>query len=137
MIAASLPVDATAERIWDALTTPEEMELWLGSIKNVGTEDCGPLRPGSTLIFTARNKPASSTVVEYVERRALTLRSVQGPVSATYAYRIQPGQPCQLSLEIECKASGLLKLLQPLIRRTLIKTDAPQVARIKDLVEGD
>lgn len=135
MIAARTDIDASPERIWHALTTPEEMQLWLGSIQDVKTEDGGPLRLGSVLTFTARGKPASSTVIACEDERALTLKSVQGPVAATYIYRIQPGQPCHLSLEIECKASGLLKLLQPLIRRTLIKTDAPQVTRIKELVE--
>ena len=128
--------DATT--IWRHLTVPELMARWMSSVKELRSEDGQPLQRGSTYVFTAATGAHSrAQVVECDPERLIALRSVQAGFTATYRYGIQPnGDGCRVTLEANCSASGFARLLAPLIRPLIRRTDGDQVREIKRIVES-
>ena len=83
-------IDRSAAEVWRHLTEPDLMAAWMTSVDGLRTADGGPLRDGTRLVFTVRGAERESEVVEFETERLLSLRSTQGPVTATYRYELQP-----------------------------------------------
>jgi carbon monoxide dehydrogenase subunit G len=128
-------VQAAPAAVWALLTDWERMDRWV-----TGASDFrGPTPPakGGTVAFTARGVERSSTISELDPGRALTLTSVQGPVTAHYRYALAPeAGGTKVSLRAEVTVRGPLRLLAPTIRRSIMKEDGGQLARLKALAES-
>ncbi len=133
-------IDAAPAKVWHYLTDPALMITWMNGIEAMRSDDGGPLRKGGTLVFTARGKERSSTVIELQREHAMTLRSTQGPVTATYRYRMKPdgdaNQGVRMTLEADCRARGPALLFMPLINLMIRRVDSGQLKALKSLVEG-
>ena len=130
-------IEADADTIWRWLTVPELMNQWISSVADLRSEDGAELDRGSRLLFAARGQVHYSTVVEFATARALTLRSTQGPVTADYRYRIDERMGhCEVTLDIDCRASGVIRVLMPAIRIAAWLTDRGQIQRLKALIES-
>lgn len=134
-IDATEPIHATPQEVWSALTDWSGMHRWVTGADGFS----GPTPPttGGTVTFTARGAQRSSTISELDPGRALTLTSVQGPVTAHYRYTVSPdGGQTVVGLRAEVIVRGLLRVLAPTIRRSIAKEDGGQLARLKALVEA-
>ena len=70
--------------------------------------------------------------------RLIALRSTQGAFTATYTYRLRPDGPATVvTLEADCVASGLARLLAPLIRHLIRRVDGGQLVHLKDSIMQD
>ena len=99
----------------------------------------GPLAVGTVLTFVARGKEHTSTVASLEPRRAITLRSVQGGVTADYAYTVRPGDEpggSAVSLQADVATRGVMTLLAPVIRGAIAREDGEQLTRLKAWVEA-
>ncbi len=67
----------------------------------------------------------------------MTLRSVQGAVTADYVYSVDPvaDEASRVTLTADVTTSGGMKVLAPLIRSAIAKADRGQLARFKAFVE--
>ena len=122
--------------VWRVLTVPELMRHWIRSVEELRTEDGAPLRLGSRLLFTARGGEHASEVTVFEPGAGLTLCSKQGPFTATYRYELASrNSGCVASLRIDCEATGVAKLLSPLIKWLMWRTDRGQLDAIKGIAE--
>lgn len=136
MPSAALVVRADAATIWRWLTVPELMNRWMHSIENLRTEDGASLCQDTILRFVARGREHTTRVTEFEPERALSLRSIQGPITADYRYLIDgTDDPCFVTLSIDCRATGPARLIAPLIRIAAWHTDKGQIQRLKSAVE--
>lgn len=134
-IDATETIHATPDAVWAALTDWGGMTRWLPSAENMR----GPTPPsnGGTLTFTARGTERTSTITALDPGKAITLTSVQGPVTAHYRYTVAPdGAGTKVGLVADIVVRGLLKLLAPTIRKSIAKEDGEQLAALKRVVES-
>jgi hypothetical protein len=108
---------------------------WMTGVENLRAD--GPLEVGTSLVFTARGKERRSEIVDIDPGRLLTLRSVQGGVTADYRYEVEPVDDgsSTVSLRAECATTGAWSIVGPVIRRLVKRTDGDQPDRLKALVE--
>lgn len=113
-------------RVWDRLVDWGSAAQWMPGVEDLRAE--GPLAAGTTLIFTARGKERRGTIAAVEPGRSLTLRSVQGGVTADYAYEcVEQDGGTRVSLVADCTMTGPVRLLGPLIRYAVRRADGGQL----------
>lgn len=98
----------------------------------------GPTEVGTRLAFTSRGKARESEIVAVDPGRSVTLRSVQGGVSADYTYAMESfgEESTMLTLVADCQTRGLWNLLGPVLRPMLKRADGGQLNDFKATVES-
>jgi uncharacterized protein YndB with AHSA1/START domain len=128
-------IDRPVPDVWRELTDWEGGGRWLPGVDAMRCD--GGTRPGATVTFRSRGKDRTSTISEVVPGTAVTLESVQGGVQARYAYRLEPaGQGTRAWLCADVVTRGVTTLLGPVIRAAVRRTDAVQLERLREVVEG-
>jgi uncharacterized protein YndB with AHSA1/START domain len=123
-----------ADQVWAALTDWDTAAGWLG-VDQVRAP--GATEVGARLQFTARGRERTSEITELDPGRALTLRSVQGGVTADYRYTLEPdGGATQLTLVADVVARGAWRPLGPVIRTAIRRTDAGQLDALAGVLDG-
>lgn len=130
-------IAANPATVWACLTDFENANRWMPGIDNFAPADDGPLENGTRLAFMSRGKQRESRITAFEPDRKLALTSTQGGVTATYAYSLAPmGDGTQVTLDADCRATGLWKLLHPVIVIAMKKADSPQLKNLKKVIEA-
>lgn len=120
--------------VWAALTNWDRAHEWMAGIDSMASG--GPTETGTVLTFLARGKQRESEITAVAPGRQVSLTSRQGPVCATYTYTCAPdGHGTRLRLVADCEIRGPLKLLGPLLRTAIRRTDGGQLRALKELLE--
>lgn len=123
---ASTTVGQPVGAVWERLVDWDTANRWMPGVDAVRAT--GPLAAGSTLVFTARGKERLATVAALESGRSITLRSVQGGVTADYRYECAAGGGgTHVGLVADCTMTGPVKLLGPLIRYAIRRADGGQL----------
>lgn len=126
--AATESIPASTQAIWTVLTDWDRAPDWLGVERMHGD---GPPRIGGELAFTARGTERTSTITELEPGRRITMTSTQGPVTAHYRYAIAPsGAASTVTLEADVLVRGPLRIIAPVIRKSIAKEDGTQLERL-------
>lgn len=127
-------INAPVVEVWRHLTEPPLMEKWMTGVDKLRSHDGRPLSTGSRLLFTARGKERCSNVVAYSPCEHITLQSTQGPITATYAYRVYPatadGLATRVTLDADCVAEGIARIFSTILRPLIRKADGGQLERL-------
>jgi uncharacterized protein YndB with AHSA1/START domain len=114
-----------AEQVWAALTDWDGAARWL-KVDRIHAE--GPTAVGTRLVVTTRGRDRASEITELEPGRSITLRSVQGGVTADYRYTLEPdGDGTRLTLVADVTTRGPWRLLAPVIRTAIRRADAGQL----------
>lgn len=121
--------------VWSVLTNWEMAGDWLPHMASCQ----GPteMRVGDELSFLYHDQPGSATVEVLDPGRRLVIRRTNGPVEAVFTYEVEGtdvGTTVRLSADIE---TSQLRLVRPLLRRGLVRTDRDQLQRLKAHLEPD
>ena len=109
---------------WTGEGTTHEGEPFTGRLVFLTVAE----KHGVALSFSARGKERESEITAVAPGRKVSLTSRQGPVSATYTYTCTPdGRGTCLRLVADCRIRGPLKLLGPLLRTAIRRTDGGQL----------
>ena len=139
-MAHTLSVEEVVERpvseVWERLTDWENAHRWMPGIEGMTAD--GETAAGTRLLFHARGKERSSTIVDCDAGRSIVLRSVQGGVTADYRYEVHDidGRSTRVTLVADCQVTGLWRLLSPLLRMAIRAADGKQLRLLKAAVEG-
>jgi hypothetical protein len=88
----------------------------------------GPTAVGTTLVFTTRGKQRTGQIVALDPGRSVTLRSIQGGVTADDVYAcVQHDKGTRVSLVADSSITGPLRLLGPVIRYAIRQADSGQL----------
>jgi carbon monoxide dehydrogenase subunit G len=116
------PVDAVWERLIDWDTAAE----WMSGVDALRVH--GPSAAGTTLVFTTRGKQRTAQIAALDPGRSVTLRSIQGGVTADYVYAcVRHGDGTRVSLAADCRMTGPLRLLGPVVRSAIRRADSGQL----------
>jgi carbon monoxide dehydrogenase subunit G len=122
---ATRTVPRPADQAWATLTDWDSAAGWLG-VDRIRAE--GPTAVGTRLTFTARGKDRVSEISALDPGRSVTLRSVQGGVTADYRYTVEPaGDGTRLTLVADVTTRGPWRALGPVIRAAIRRSDAGQL----------
>lgn len=125
--AASATVGHPVAVVWGRLIDWDTADRWMSGVDAVHVE--GPVAAGSTMIFTARGKERPATIVALEPGHSITIRSVQGGVTADYTYAcVARGGETSLSLVADCSMTGPVRILGPVIRYAIRRADGGQLA---------
>lgn len=125
-------VAAPPDAVWAALTDWSLAPRWMPGV----TAMSGPVSPGAVVTFTVRGKERTAVVETLDAPRTLALLSHSGPVTAVYTYRLAAaGGGTTLRLLADVEVRGPLKVLAPVIRRSIAKEDGVQPERLRAVVE--
>lgn len=135
-IDTEVTIDKPVDVVWERMTDWDRSGDWMPGVD--GVEADGETVAGTTLTFRARGKDRTATVLDVEPGRALTLRSIQGGVTADYRYLVEPvgDGRSRAQLVAECRTSGLWSLVGPLLRVAIRRTDSSQMLKLKAAVES-
>ena len=129
-------IDRDPQVVWKRLTDWERAADWMAGIDALEAD--GPSAAGTRLAFLARGKRRESVIAGLEPGRSLVLTSRQGPVEATYTYRIEPERGgTRLRLLAECDVAGPLRLLAPLLRAAIKRADGGQPEALRRVLEAE
>ena len=137
-ISATETISRPPEHVWAVLTDWPGAVRWMNGIESMSIE--GDTVEGALIRFHTRGKDRDSVIARCDPGREIVLRSQQGGVTADYTYSLEPvgESSTRVSLVAECDFSGLrYRLLGPLIRFAIRRTDGGQIAALKRVIEGE
>ncbi len=129
-------VERPASDVWERLTDWKNAGRWMPGIDGMAAD--GGTAVGTKLVFHARGKERSSTIVDSDAGRSIVLRSTQGGVTADYRYEVHDidGRSARVTLVADCQVTGLWRLVSPLLRMAIRVADGKQLRLLKAVVEG-
>ena len=123
---ASATVGQPIGDVWERLVDWDTAHRWMPGVDAVRAP--GPLAAGSSVFFTARGKERVATIAALDPGRSITLRSVQGGVTADYTYEcVADGPGTRVGLVAECSMTGPVRLFGPVIRYAIRRADSGQL----------
>lgn len=123
---AETTIHRPVEEVWERLVNWDDAAQWMPGVDGLRAQ--GPTAVGTALVFTSRRKQRSSQIAAMDPGRSITLRSTQGGVTADYVYACAPhGDGTRVSLVADCRMTGPVRLLGPVIRSAIRKADGGQL----------
>lgn len=124
------------EEVWNYLTDFAHAAEWMKGVDSMNQTSDGPLGVGTRFVFRARGADHVTEVTAYEPLQQISLTSTQGGITATYNYLLKDiGEDTELILNARCEASGLWRLVHPLVVYAMKRSDAPQVQNVKAALE--
>jgi carbon monoxide dehydrogenase subunit G len=122
---AARVVGHPTQHVWGHLTDWDRAAGWLG-VDSIRAE--GPTAVGTRLRFVTRGKERTSEITALDPGRSITLRSVQGGVTADYTYTVEPAHPgTEIALTADVRTRGAWALAGPALRAAIRRSDVRQV----------
>lgn len=124
-------IDHSPDKVWAYLTEFRNAKDWMKGVWAMAQTTEGPLEIGTSFSFNARGKQRETRVTALEPGRQIALTSTQGGVTAVYTYSLAPvGDGTEVTLNAVCKATGLWKLLHPMIAIAMKQSDSSQLANL-------
>jgi carbon monoxide dehydrogenase subunit G len=140
-ITLSVTVNRPVDEVWDFISNFENTTRWSRGVLEARQTSGGPLRVGSTLQTVVkafgRRRTADYLVTEYEPNRAFAFTVTSGPMTSRARYSVEPvGAGTRLTASGEAEATGLYKLLAPILVRTLKKHSEDDLVNVKHILEA-
>lgn len=138
----SIVVDAPVERVWPLIGSIEGWQDWNSGISNVEllADEIGP---GAEFAYRYRGREVHTTVDAYEEGRLLSIASDEGSYDFGESLALEPeGDQTRVTFTMGFEptvwwAKAASVLLVPFKDRVLGRPLRAELARLKDVVEGD
>jgi carbon monoxide dehydrogenase subunit G len=140
-ITQSVTVDRPVAEVWDFLSNFENTTRWSRGVLEARQTSHGPLGVGSTLQTVVkafgRRRTADYLVTEYEPNHGFAFEVTSGPMTTRARYSVEPaGAGTRLTASGETHATGLSKLLAPILIRTVRRHSEDDLANLKRILEG-
>jgi carbon monoxide dehydrogenase subunit G len=123
---AEKAIGRPVDEVWARLTDWGSAAQWMPGVDALHAQ--GPTAVGTNLVFTTRGKERTGQIAALDPGRSFTVRSVQGGVTADYVYTVAPqGDGTRVALVADCRMTGPIRLLGPVIRSAIRKADSGQL----------
>ena len=123
---AQTTIDYPVDAVWARLIDWDTAARWMPGVDAMRVD--GPTAIGTTLAFTTRGKQRAGQIAALDPGRSITLRSIQGGVTADYVYACaRHGECTRVSLVADCRITGPVRLLAAVIRSAIRRADSRQL----------
>jgi carbon monoxide dehydrogenase subunit G len=140
-ITQSVTINRPVEEVWDFIGSFENTTRWSRGVLEARQTSDGPLGVGSTLQTVVRafgrRRTADYLVTEYEPNHAFAFEVTSGPMTSRARYSVEPaGAGTRLTASGEAQATGLYKLLAPVLVRTLERHSQDDLTNVKRILEA-
>ena len=140
-ITQSVTINRPVEEVWDFIGSFENTTRWSRGVLEARQTSDGPLGVGSTLQTVVkafgRRRTADYLVTEYEPNHAFAFEVTSGPMTSRAHYSVEPaGAGTRLTASGEAQATGLYKLLAPVLVRILERHSQDDLTRVKRILEA-
>jgi uncharacterized protein YndB with AHSA1/START domain len=128
------------KEVFDFITASENAPKIVNSVTSMVKLTEGPARVGTryreTRLMHGKEQQAELEIVEFEPARRYAMQNVTEGIETTYCYNFQPERAgTRIDLVCEVKASGIKKLMLPLVAAILKKEDGDHLQRVKKVLE--
>jgi uncharacterized protein YndB with AHSA1/START domain len=136
----SVTIDRPVEDVFDYVTDMSNDPSWHTDVLEARKTSEGPVGVGTT--WHSRFKPSMGVsegdmeVVAFEPNRMEVLRGVIGPMQPTLTYMLEPVDGgTRFTRRIQIKVSGMMRVMEPLMRLMTPRRNAGFVANLKRILE--
>lgn len=128
------------KEIFDFISASENAPKIVQSVTGMIKLTEGPIRVGTryreTRLMHGREQHAELEIIEFESPRKYAVQNVTEGIETVYRYNFQPERDgTRIDLVCELKASGIKKLMLPLVASILKKEDGDHLQRVKKVLE--
>lgn len=140
-VRTEVAIDAPRERVAGYAADPGNAPAWFSHI-HAAESDAVPVRAGSTFTFVARmaGRPVRVPydVVEHASEERMVFRTDRGPMpmETTYTWRDGDAGQTVMALHNRGRLRGPAKLVAPLMRRAMRRSNLEDLTRLKSILEA-
>jgi carbon monoxide dehydrogenase subunit G len=140
-ITQSVTVNRPVAEVWTFISNFENTTRWSRGVLEARQTSDGPLGVGSTLQTVVkafgRRRTADYLVTAYEPNSAFAFTVTSGPMTSRARYSVEPaGAGTRLTASGKAEATGLYKLLAPILVRTLKRHSQDDLANVKRILEA-
>ena len=140
-ITQSVTVNRPVEEVWHFISNFENATRWSRGVLEARQTSDGPLGAGSTLQTVVkafgRRRTADYLVTEYEPNHAFAFEVTAGPMTSRARYSVEPaGAGTRLTASGGAQATGLYKLLGPVLVHTLERHSQDDLSNLKRILEA-
>ena len=140
-ITQTVTIDRPVAEVWDFVSNFENTTRWSRGVLEARQTSDGPLGVGSTLQTVVRafgrRRTADYLVTGYEPGRVLAFTVASGPMTSRARFSVEPaGAGTRLTASGRAEATGLHRLLAPLLVRTLERHSQDDLANLKRILEA-
>lgn len=140
-ITQSVTVNRPVEEVWDFIGSFENTTRWSRGVLEARQTSDGPLGVGSRLQTVVkafgRRRTADYLVTEYEPNHAFAFEVSSGPMTSRARYSVEPaGAGTRLTASGEAEATGLYRLLAPVLFRILERHSQDDLTNVKRILEA-
>lgn len=130
----------TPKEVFDFITASDNAPKIVSSVKSMVKLTDGPLRVGTkyleTRVMNGKDHQTELEVIEYVPDQIYTMKNFTEGIEIIYQYVFTPeNNGTQIDLVCALKASGLKKLMLPIVSSIFQKEDGDHLQRLKKAME--
>jgi hypothetical protein len=138
VIENSIDIARDAQTVFDFCSDVRTEAGWNPAVRSAALLTPGPIGPGSRFALRARGTGESVVeVVEFTRPSSWTHAAVGGPLPMRAVGAVVPrgADACRLTVRLEIRATGPLRLLEPAIARLMRPTARGNIRRIREQLE--
>jgi carbon monoxide dehydrogenase subunit G len=140
-ITQSVTIDRPVEAVWSFISNFENTTRWSRGVLEARQISDGPLGTGSRLQTVVkafgRRRTADYLVTEYEPNQAFAFEVASGPMRSRARYSVGPaGAGTRLTVSGEAQATGLYRLLAPILIPTLKRHSQDDLANVQRILEA-
>jgi carbon monoxide dehydrogenase subunit G len=131
----------TPKEVFDFIADSENASKVVSSVKSMVKLTEGPVGVGTryreTRLMNRKEAHSELEIVEFDPHQKYAMKNVTEGIESVYRYHLQPEENgSRVDLSCEVKASGVKKLMVPLVVSILKKKDGDHLKRLKKAMEG-
>ena len=136
----SIHLHRSVDRVFAFLADPAKQPAWQSDLNEIEQLTAGPMRVGTRIRevrrLGRRQREYQADVSDFEPDRRFALRVLTGPrVALSYAFEAEEGGT-RLRYQFVMHTRGPMRVLEPLILRSLRKQSSLDFARLKGILEG-
>ena len=129
------------KEVFDFITTSDNASKVVSSVTSMTKLTEGPIRVGTryreTRVMNGKEHRADLEVVSFEPNQTYAMKNVTDGIETVYRYNFQPeSNGTRVDLVCDVKASGLKKLMLPMVVSILKKEDGDHLQRLKKAIES-
>lgn len=131
------------QSVWTYISDLELCPTWMKGINSMtpavkGVEDCVGARYQTNITTPGRGSNREVEILAWEPNHRFALSSKEGGISAVYEYilRSQGEEKTDVILNAQCTATGLWKLIHPLVARMMERHDSDQLLLLRRAMES-
>jgi len=135
----STVINRPVDQVFAFLADPAKQPMWQSNLLEIEQLTDGPMRVGTRIRELRRlgRRPTAyqAEVTAFVLNQRFALQVITGPrVTLSYAFEPEEGGT-RLRYQFVMRPSGMLRVLEPLIVRSLRKQSSSDFAKLKHILE--